>query len=491
MKKILSCVLAVVMLAGMLTFGASTEAPDMSLKFNDILLKGGGGDVGMANYSDANINANGFTVVMDFVYGRSGICYHPIDATLKHSSKFAMFMGQSEGTCKYVGYSATEEAFFVGVCANSPVYGEGADGIEYLALSEKGLVKPGVEYRVAYEFVADTGINIYVDGNLVVSFDLYEDLDYPTYFAYPGYIMMYPTHITCFLDNVALYTPGTYDPTTDEATAAPSTSNNFDTDAQVKEVVETDEAGNVVSTKYLVEAQNFQIVNDAYSLVDPEYDVYAQPQYGAAEDQANIIFQSGLNKKANGADEIFATGKDFTIDLTMKNNKGIDSVTLDLVSDAAITVKEVKAADGLTAALGETDANGVTKLTITGQNYTGEALATITYALDDTVVQDLTYSYGALTDTVAVTGATTDVVLTNGASTVYNYTIGDMNDDGNFNLADVTTILKLVAKWDLPGVFKEAGDVNGDGRTNGMDSSYFMRWIAKWPGYTINGVTYY
>ena len=478
------------MIAGMLTFGASTESPDMALKFNDILVKGGGGDVGMANYIGAGITNQGFTIVMDFVYGRSGICYHPVDATMKHTSKLAIFMGTSEGTGKYVGYSATKDAFFVGTCVNSPVYGEGADGINYLTLSETGLIKPGVEYTVAYEFINDTGINIYVDGDLAVSFDLYEDLDYPTYFPNNGSFMMYPTHMTCFIDDFAVYGPGAYDAATGEASAAPLGSNNFDTDAKTVEITETDDKGNT-TTKYMVNANGWQIVQDAYSLVDPTYDVYAQPQYGAAEDQANIIFQSGLDKKANGVDEIFASGKDFNIDLTIKNNKGIDSVTLDLVSDAAITVKSVTAADGLTATLGETDANGVTKLTVTGSNYTGEALATVTYTLAESAVQDLSYGYGALTATAAVTGATTDVVLTNGMSTVYNYTIGDMNDDGNFNLTDVTTILKLVAKWDLPGVFKEAGDVNGDGRTNGMDSSYYLRWIAKWPGYTINGVTYY
>lgn len=490
MKKILSLVLAVMMIAGMLTFGATAETVDQSLKFNDILTAGGGGDVGMAIYSDPGINSSGYTFVMDFVYGRSGICYHPVDATKKHTSKFILYLGDSEGTGKYVGFSATEDAFFVGLCTSAPAYGEGADGIEYLALSEKGLVKPGVEYKVAYEFVNDTGINIYLDGALVVSFDLYDDMDYPTYFPH-SYIMMYPTHITCFIDDVALYAPGVYDATTDEATAAPNSGNNFDTDAEVKEVTETDDAGNVVSTKYIVDAKNWQIINDAYSLVDPTYDIYAQPQYGADEGQANIIFRSGLDKKANGPDEIFSSGKDFNIDLTIKNNKGIDSVVLDLVSDAAITVKSVQAAEGLTATLGETDANGVTKLTVNGSNYTGEALATITYTLAESAVQDLTYSYGAMTDTMVVTGATSDVVLTNGASTVYNYTVGDMNEDGNFNLADVTTILKYVAKWDLPGVFKEAGDVNADGRTNGMDSSYYLRWLAKWPGYTINNVTYY
>lgn len=474
MRKILSCILAAAMLAGMLAVCVVAENDtNTMLKFNDIPKNTNAGTVGMANIFDTDTISNGdFTMSMDFIYGRSGPCYHPVDATMKHTSKFAFMVGESEGTYKYLGYSATEDFFFLGTCANSPVYGEGADGIEYLATSETGLVNPGQLYRIDFEFTGDTGIRILLDGEEILTFDLYDDLEYPTYFAFSG-LMIYPTHITCFIDNVEIKVNGA---------DTPFLSSTFE-DAEMV----TNEEGAVIAS-----VPGWQIMNDTYSLVDASFDVYAQAQYPVAENQANIIFQSGLDKKANGAEEIFASGTDFNIKVTMSNNAGFDSVVLDLVSDPYITVKSVKAADGLTASLGETDANGVTKLTLTGDNYTGEALATVTYTMDASATQDHLYRYGAVTDTVKVEGAVSDVVLTNGESKLYNYTVGDLNDDGKFNLIDVGFILKFCAKWDLPGMFKEAGEVNGDGRVNSMDASYYLKWLARWPyDYTINGITWY
>lgn len=466
------------MLVGMLAVCVVAEgSANTMLKFNDIPKNAAAGTVGMANLVDVEAIKNGdFVMAMDFIYGRSGPCYHPADATMKHTSKFCFTVGDSEGTFKYIGYSATEECFFVGTCVNSPFYGEGADGISFLAASEKGLVNPGQCYRVEYEFIGDTGIVIRLDGEEVLSFDLYDDLDYPTYFAYNG-ITIYPTHMTCFIDNVELTLSGAEEPL-------------FTSDFEDAEMVDiTDADGKTVT---LVSADGWQVNTDAYTLADPAYDVYAQAQYPAAENQANIIFRSGLDKKANGAGDIFASGNDFNIDVTMKNNAGFDSLVLDLVSDPYITVKSVAAADGLTAELGETDDDGVTRLTLTGSNYTGEALVTVTYAMDKLATQDHLYRYGAVTETVSISGNVTDAVLTNGESKLYNYTVGDLNDDGKFNLMDVSIILQFCAKWDLPGKFKEAGEVNGDGRVNTMDASYYLKWLAKWPNdYTINGITWY
>ncbi len=488
MKKILSLVLAALMLVGTFTIGATAVDSNTVLKFDDTVMSEGGGNVGMGTYDIPDVlGNNGFTVSMDFIFGREGgPCYHPTDLTKKHSSKFAITLGESEGTYKYVGYSATEDCFFLATCAFGPFGGEGADGLTYLAKSETGLVQPGISYNVAYEFTMDTGIAIYLDGVEILSFDLYEDLDYPTYFAY-SYFMMYPTHITCFVDNLAAYAHGVYDPATGEGIDSYSYFNDFE-DAEMKTTDIVDETtGEVTGTKTAVYTDNLSLASESYTLADPAEDVYCQPQYIPAEGQANVKFQSWLDKKANGAEEIFGSGQDFVIDVTMANNPGFNSIEMDLVNDAYITVKDVVAADGLTVKL-----DGA-KLTITGDNYTGEALATITYNLATEAVQEYFYRYGAKTDTFKVVGADgeIDAVLTNGISKVYNYTPDDLNDDGKNNISDVVLILKIVAKWELPGVFKEAGDVNDDGRTNSMDAAYYLRWIAGWKGYTIGGVTRY
>ena len=486
MKKILSLVLAALMLVGTFTIGVIADDGNTALKFDDTVLAESGGSAGMSNFVIDDLLGllnDGYTVSMDFILGREGgSCYHPADSTLKHSSKFAILLGESEGNYKYVGYSATMDVFFLAISPNFPVYGEGVDGLDYLATSEKGLIKPGVTYKLDFEFIADTGINIYVDGVEVLSFDLYEDLDYSTYFAHQ-YFMLYPTHITTFIDNVAAYAPGVYNPATGEGADSYKYFTDFENATMTETVV--DETTGATATR--VTADDWGSFSEAYSLVDPTTDIYGQPQPGVEEGRVNVIFQSGLDKKANGVEEVFSSGSDFKIALTIANNTGLDSLELDLMNDQYITVKEVVAADGLTAKLDGS------KLTITGNGYKGEALATITYSLDAATKQDNYYCYGANVSTVKATGSdgVANIAVTNGISKVYNYTKDDLNDDGTYNLLDVVLILKIIAKWDLPGVFREAGDVNDDGRINSMDASYYLRWIAGWQGYEIGGVTIY
>jgi len=460
------------MLVGMLTFGVSAvKTGNTALKFDDTGKTEGGGTNGMSALEIKELlNPGGFTVSMDFIMGRpGGPCFHPTDLTLKHTSKFVVALGYSENSEKYVGYSATHDFFFLGVCANSPMYGEGSDGIEYLATSETGLVKPGVSYKLDFEFIGDTGINLYLDGEMVLSFDLYDDLDYPTYFAYQ-YFMFFPTHITCMVDNVAAYAPGAYDPTTGESTADPVLFSDFEDD-EMQEI--TDETGTAV--KPVVEG--WQFVHDSYTLVDTDNDIYSQPNYDVDEDEAKIVFEDDVDS---------STGRDFTVDLTIENNAGLNTLELDLLQDEYITPKSVEAADGLTATLEGT------KLTITGDNYTGETLATITYTMDPDVKkvkQDYFYRYGAKASTASLNGES--VVVNSGMTQVWNFNLGDINGDGKYNLTDVSLVLKFVAKWDMPQYFRDACDVNGDGRVNGMDASYYLKWVAKWPGYVINGIQYY
>ena len=501
MKKILSFVLAAIMTVGTMSFASvavEEETPNQMLKFTDICEedKGEGGDLGMMNYMGTGTSRNGFTIAMDFVYGGSGICNHLVDKTLKHQSKFAILLGETEKTYKYVGYSATDDVFFLGTCLNPPMYGEGSKGIQYLATSDTGLVTPGETYKVVYEFVGEYICNIYLDGVKILSFDLYEDLNPPMYFP-GGNFMIFPTHMTCFMDNLAVYPVGVYNAETGEGADSAASFTTFDGDAQVVEEETKDAEGNVVIgedgnpvMKKVLSTNDWQIINyPAYSLVNPENDVYAQPQYVAGEEDVNVIFQGGLDRRfEDRRDEFFAAGQDFNVKLTIKNNKG-----LDFLNDPLITVKSVKAADGLTAELGATDENGVTKLTITGDKYTGEDLAVITYAMSESAAQGNWFNYGARY-TAEISGAEgmDSCIVTNGSSELFNCLTGDLNRDFAFDIQDVIIILQYAAQWkDLP-YYKKAGDVNADGRTNVMDCTYYLKWIAKWKyEVTINGVTYY
>ena len=65
------------------------------------------------------------------------------------------------------------------------------------------------------------------------------------------------------------------------------------------------------------------------------------------------------------------------------------------------------------------------------------------------------------------------------------YTVGDLNGDNKYDIADVILILKIIAKWDLPDVFIVAADVNGDGCVNTMDATYYLKAIAGWKGFSV------
>lgn len=60
------------------------------------------------------------------------------------------------------------------------------------------------------------------------------------------------------------------------------------------------------------------------------------------------------------------------------------------------------------------------------------------------------------------------------------YAMGDVNKDGTVNLADVTLMLKYIAKWDCVSIDLDLADVNGNGRIGIDDVSMMLKLIAGW-----------
>lgn len=56
---------------------------------------------------------------------------------------------------------------------------------------------------------------------------------------------------------------------------------------------------------------------------------------------------------------------------------------------------------------------------------------------------------------------------------------GDVTVDGKVNLADVSLILKYIAKWDVT-LITDIADVTDDGKVNLADISLLLKYIAKW-----------
>ena len=58
------------------------------------------------------------------------------------------------------------------------------------------------------------------------------------------------------------------------------------------------------------------------------------------------------------------------------------------------------------------------------------------------------------------------------------YTPGDVNDDGSINIADVTSILSIMAGNQSDSLIREAADVNGDGAINVADVTSVLSIMA-------------
>lgn len=56
---------------------------------------------------------------------------------------------------------------------------------------------------------------------------------------------------------------------------------------------------------------------------------------------------------------------------------------------------------------------------------------------------------------------------------------GDTNGNGKINLADVSLMLKHIAKWNVP-INAEAADVTDDSKVNLADAALLLKYIAKW-----------
>ena len=67
-----------------------------------------------------------------------------------------------------------------------------------------------------------------------------------------------------------------------------------------------------------------------------------------------------------------------------------------------------------------------------------------------------------------------------GAVTVATYISGDINGDKRVNSRDAVSLLRYLAKWNMPDINESALDTNGDGKINNKDATLLLRYIAGW-----------
>ncbi len=141
----------------------------------------------------------------------------------------------------------------------------------------------------------------------------------------------------------------------------------------------------------------------------------------------------------------------------------------------------------------QSDIVGVHKYTSVVTAPTCEDKGYTTYTCDcgDSYVDDYVDALGhSYTDVVTPPtrteqGYTTHTCGTCGDSYVDTYVDpiasipGDVNDDGDVSLADVTLLLKHLAGWDVT-INADAADVNDDGDVSLADATLLMKYLASW-----------
>ena len=123
------------------------------------------------------------------------------------------------------------------------------------------------------------------------------------------------------------------------------------------------------------------------------------------------------------------------------------------------------------------------------------ALETINIGIGLTTVGNTAFAAATAVTDVYYSGRASQwakITFGNGNTTLTDATIhcavklGDLNDDGTINLADLTLLTRHLADWtDYAEINEDAADINEDGQVSLADLTYLTRALAGWEGYEL------
>ncbi len=168
---------------------------------------------------------------------------------------------------------------------------------------------------------------------------------------------------------------------------------------------------------------------------------------------------SGFDGTVEGVQILTVTYGEFTTEFTVSVNKPeVVPVSLSIAQMPTVSeyiIGDALNTEGLILCLSYSD--GTTKEIIAGFDVTG-------FDSSSKGIRIVTVSYNGFTVSFEVA--------------VYAVP-GDATGDNKVNIADVTALLKLIAKWDI-SIDTDAVDVNNDGKINIGDVTLILKYIAKW-----------
>lgn len=189
-------------------------------------------------------------------------------------------------------------------------------------------------------------------------------------------------------------------------------------------------------------------------------------------------------------------GKTVEVSISLKNNPGIVSATLQVGYDSdVLTLVKVTDAGllGTTAHKPEL-ANPYTLVWVNDtatSNFTSDGtIVTLTFEVAEDAALGkypitVSYDYDNY-DVYNVKAEKVKLYSVNGNVEVVDVIIGDVNSDGLVNNLDRLVLTRYLADWDDYGedsINKIAADVNNDGSVNNLDRMVLTRHLADWEGY--------
>lgn len=198
--------------------------------------------------------------------------------------------------------------------------------------------------------------------------------------------------------------------------------------------------------------------------------------YTILDDNKTTFKLSTVNGRAGDTVEV-------TLDVTNKTN--IAGIIFKLAYDEGITLTEITEGDALSG-LTFTPPKNVSKnpCTLLWDGVDGDSTSGTLLKLKFTINEDspegdynikLTCNAGDIYDNDM---NDIDVVIVNGKITVKDFTLGDLNDDGNVNAKDITLLRRYVSGDYNVTVNTNAADVNKDGNINAKDITLLRRYIS-------------
>ncbi len=176
-------------------------------------------------------------------------------------------------------------------------------------------------------------------------------------------------------------------------------------------------------------------------------------------------------------DSVGTVGKEFSVNVKVKNNNGISSLECSINFDSTVLDYVGVSLAGANV----TVKNGNISLTSNANISSDGKLFTLRFRVKDGIAEGNTQIGFNVSDTKITTsdGNIAEIGTANADVEITKTYFGDTSGDGVINSSDGVVLAQSLASWAI-SIDKTAADVNRDGVVNAKDSVMLAQYLAKW-----------